>query len=440
MAAETPTGTERVSAGTATVLRGSGVLILGKAAQILAGYLVVGLILRFSGAATFGLYAAAGATALFLSSLGSGWFVEIVVRFAGAVRLDAMLREFVLSSRGRLVAGVVVVSLAASGWFVISAADLGVAAPMLAVGAITGFGVCLSVTGVAEAVAQRHSMLALIAKVQLVRSVSLVGATAAALAVERSSVALLLLAQFVAQLVSTTFLIGAIRRSPDFARAELSLDGMLPASNLWRYGMQMVGGKMSSFAVQFADRILLLLLVDAAAAGVYAATYDVFVRGPILLMTAVFESTNGPIVAAWQKGHVVDALSQAMRLRNLMLLLGVLAIGASAALYPLVGRLFDEQIETVGLAVILVTSAGIWAIGQSYQRVLRLTLRSSVVLLAAVSAMVVNIVLNLVLIPSLEAAGAAYATVASILVGAVILVATGDRERRKLISSLDSHS
>jgi len=192
---------------------------------------------------------------------------------------------------------------------------------------------------------------------------------------------------------------------------------------LLRFGLPFVPAGLATVAIELIDRVFLERMMGAATVGIYSAGYRV-AAGMGLLVKA-FEYAWAPYVLE-RRGHAIRATAGAAA--GFMVLAGMLWAGFILLEEEILGiRLFGKDligpayrtgaviIPPVMLAYILsglaeVLMGGVYLKGRSW-----------VVPVATVSAAAVNIVGNLVLIPSYGMTGAAWATITAYAVLVVVL-------------------
>lgn len=185
------------------------------------------------------------------------------------------------------------------------------------------------------------------------------------------------------------------------------------------YGLPLGVVGIAGGVIGISDRYMLGWLVGLDAAGSYAAPYDLAQRSLQILMLSAFLATSPMIFRRFEeggRGGLDDSLLQQARL---MLATALPAATLMAAGAPLVARLlFGEAFRETAVELIpLIVAATLVQGFQSYYVSYCFTLAKRTLANAAVVGVgaMINIPLNLVLIPAMGASGAAIATLASFL-------------------------
>ena len=234
--------------------------------------------------------------------------------------------------------------------------------------------------------------------------------------------------------VSTTFTVGTaigfavgllfMRRSIGLPRPRLARDVRVSLARASRgYGLQDILGVMLAKV----DVIVLSLLATSTAVGLYGAAYRLL-ESTFFIGTAVV----GAFAAMYTYlGRDTDPSVQTVFERSVKLLVVLLlpcAVGFGLLADPAVVLIFGEELEDAAVALRLlaptVVFMGIVMVGSS---LLIARGRLQVLIVGGVAAVVINMGLNVALIPPLEEAGAATAMlVTSVLLGGFILIRAAD--------------
>lgn len=179
-----------------------------------------------------------------------------------------------------------------------------------------------------------------------------------------------------------------------------------------RYGIPLVATTAMTWCLSVSDRVFLNANVSAAALGEYGANYRlgsviaVFLAGPLVLAwvptvrRATGEGERIEMCIRWSSRFALVSLG------CLVLLLAVAARGVPVVF----GTGFSEN-----HLVIVASGVSGWLLGLSFLLATPILLgdRTGLLAVVAASAVVVNLVLNTILIPSYGVSGAAIATVSS---------------------------
>jgi O-antigen/teichoic acid export membrane protein len=197
------------------------------------------------------------------------------------------------------------------------------------------------------------------------------------------------------------------------------------------YGLPFVVVSIAGAVIAASDRYLIAALVGMEEAGVYAAAYDFTQRLLFMVMAAAFLAFSPAVIRSHERGETV-LLSRGIRDQVTLFLVTALPIAVALVLTaPLVARVVFGPEFRAGAEHLLPWLAvgtllqGVQAFFASYYFTLsRRTATNAWIVLGGA---MLNITLNLLLIPSSGAQGAAVATVLSYAVVLLASVAIGRR-------------
>lgn len=174
---------------------------------------------------------------------------------------------------------------------------------------------------------------------------------------------------------------------------------------------------IAASVIGISDRYMLAALIGLDAAGSYAAPYDLAQRSLQVLLLAAFLATSPMIFRQFDTGDRAALDKSLLEQARLMLLTALPAATIMAVAAPLVARLlFGAAFREAAASLIPIIIAATLVQGiQSYYFSYVFTLAKRTLANAAVVAAgaVLNLLLNLLLIPVMAATGAAVATLAS---------------------------
>lgn len=185
--------------------------------------------------------------------------------------------------------------------------------------------------------------------------------------------------------------------------------------NYLRYGIPMVPKEVAGSLLHHADKFLILFFLDPAAAGIYAVAYRV---SQLLASTfSIFSSTLYPrVTAAWDNNE----MEQLSAFYNIFLrwycILLVPAIAGLRLLADSILRFISTSVvATQGITLIPVLAIGFGMQGLEFTLSYPLAAaeRTRKIALITSVAVILNIILNIVLIPEIGIFGAAVATTLS---------------------------
>lgn len=196
-----------------------------------------------------------------------------------------------------------------------------------------------------------------------------------------------------------------------------------------RYGMPLTAAFALSWVISGSDRVILTWLLDESATGVYASGYDLGFQVLTLVLVVVNTAAYPLVVNALErKGE--DAARKQLRQNGEAILSLALAGGACLAIIgsPLIELVLAPEYRDGAKSIfILVVAASALAGVKSYYFDVAFQLAKAThwqVLSVGVAA-VVNVLLNVLLIPRFGILGAAWATVAAYAAALIVSVLTG---------------
>jgi O-antigen/teichoic acid export membrane protein len=181
------------------------------------------------------------------------------------------------------------------------------------------------------------------------------------------------------------------------------------------YGAPMFPREVASSLIQHADKVLILYFLSPTAVGVYAVVYSVTKLPQTLAGT--LNSTLYPTVSSLWEDAERDSLVQLYdQINRWAMLLGLPAtVGVVLIAEPAIRLLSTPEVATAGVGIVPILAVGFAISGYSKPLVYVLTAAEETTRLGGVNvfAAVLNVCLNLLLIPRLGLPGAALATAAS---------------------------
>jgi O-antigen/teichoic acid export membrane protein len=199
------------------------------------------------------------------------------------------------------------------------------------------------------------------------------------------------------------------------------IHAQLPAQ--LRYGLPLIATFALGWIIASSDRLLIGWLMGVDAAGLYAVGYDLAQQslGVVLLVVQI---ASYPLAVRAMEHEGSAAAQRQLQLNGDLVM--VLALGSAAGLAvlaPQIAGLLGERFrDTTALLLPYVAIAA--AVGGiktfHFDMAFHLDSRSSPLVFSALVASILNIALNLLWIPRYGLLGAAWATIAALLVGALI--------------------
>jgi O-antigen/teichoic acid export membrane protein len=201
-------------------------------------------------------------------------------------------------------------------------------------------------------------------------------------------------------------------------------------SELIRYGVPLAGAFLLTYVISLSDRFLLAAFMSPAAAGAYAPGYDLVMQAMGALLLIVNLGGFPLAVAAVERGDERSQDLQFRRHATMLLAVAIPAAAGIAVLAPSVSMILGTRFVPAARALIPLFALAQFLAGfKAFYLDLSFQLRRTTVLQLVTVAVgaVVNIGLNMWLIPAYGLLGAAYATVAAYLVATVLSWSLGRR-------------
>lgn len=181
-------------------------------------------------------------------------------------------------------------------------------------------------------------------------------------------------------------------------------------SRFARYGFPMIGWLLGMTLLQFADRTLIGFLSGSGAAGVYAANYNLVQRGLFLVFTPIGQAAQPLMMNTWDgtnNGEIRDLMTDFTRY---FFIIGIPAMVFAAAMSRPLSMLLLGFHE--GYIVIAIVAPGmfLWNAALLGHTGFEIEERPMILVLGIGTAVVLNIVLNVLLIRMYGYVGAAVAT------------------------------
>jgi O-antigen/teichoic acid export membrane protein len=191
------------------------------------------------------------------------------------------------------------------------------------------------------------------------------------------------------------------------------------------FGLPLAIVGIAASVIGISDRYLLALLVGVDAAGTYAAPYDLAQRSLQIVMLSAFLALSPAVFRSFELDDGTGLQRQLLQQARLLLVSALPVATIMAAAAPLIARLLfgaefrDAAAVLIPWIVVATLVQGIQSYYYSYCFTLaKRTLANAGIVIAGA---LLNIVLNLLLIPMFGPLGAAAATLASLV---VVLAAT----------------
>ena len=211
-------------------------------------------------------------------------------------------------------------------------------------------------------------------------------------------------------------------------------DGVVTVPEIRRhiaYGLPIAAALSLDLLLSASDRFLIAYFIDNAAVGAYAAGYGVADK-TVLMICAWGAMAGSPLLMAAFESGDKTAIHEASRrfFGTLFLLSAPAAVGLALVAEPLAQFMIAEELRAQATLIIpWIAAAGffngllIYFFTEAFQLTQRTGLRALLMLIPAV----LNIALNVILLPQIGLMGAVYATVGCYALGVLILGSVGRR-------------
>jgi len=183
-----------------------------------------------------------------------------------------------------------------------------------------------------------------------------------------------------------------------------------------RYGLPLTANFAVRYVITTSDRLLIGYFLGAAAAGLYAAGYDLGWRLLTLLFSSIELAVTPLVFQAFERYDRARAINFLAQVRTLTWAVSApVAAALIAAPQPLVELTLGTRFRESALVVIpwIALAYLMFVIMNFYNYAFKLGLRTELQVLVMAVGAGVNVLLNLLLIPTLKLVGAAIATAAA---------------------------
>lgn len=200
---------------------------------------------------------------------------------------------------------------------------------------------------------------------------------------------------------------------------------------LFHFGLPLSMNSVFLMVVHFSDRFLIAVLLGEAAAGIYAASYDLAQQSVALVMRSVGNASH-PLIFRAVEQHDEGRVAHYLQ-RNFLLLAavgGLMVVWLYAAAEPLSALLMGAGFQTQAALVIPIVAVAAFVIGlRTHHFLLPLLIRRATqgMVVPSMVAAGLNLGLNLWWIPRFGIVGAAWATLSAYIVVLAMIAFIGMR-------------
>lgn len=197
------------------------------------------------------------------------------------------------------------------------------------------------------------------------------------------------------------------------------------------YGLPVAAALVLDLILSASDRFLIAFFIDEAAVGAYAAGYGVADK-TVLMLCAWVAMAGAPLVmAAYEKQGKTAAEEEAANLARTLILIAIpAAVGIAIVAGPLSDVMIGEELRVQARQIIpwisiagLLNGLLIHYFSEAFQLAKKTMERALIMIIPSL----VNIVLNIVLLPRVGLMGAVYATVGCYALAVALLAIVGRR-------------
>lgn len=209
------------------------------------------------------------------------------------------------------------------------------------------------------------------------------------------------------------------------------------SSKYWRFSLQLslplIGYSIASQILSVSDRMMISKMVGNSAVGIYGTLYTV---SSISLM--VWTAINASFVPYLYQ-NMENTKSKIKKLS--MSMLGMYSLVAILLVYlaPEIVRILATEEYYKGIYIMPPIAGGVYfiAVSNLYSNILVYLKRTNIIMISSVIAAVINVILNYIMIKAYGYMAAAYTTLLSYVVMAVLLSIWANREFKKHITEVD---
>ena len=192
--------------------------------------------------------------------------------------------------------------------------------------------------------------------------------------------------------------------------------------DLAAYGFPMAPTLMGNWALSLSDRYILEYFRTTAEIGWYSASYSIAEKVLLLPFSALLFAATPILIAGWEKGDRAQVADGLEELTRWYLLIGLpILVGVSVLAEDLVGLLVaDEFVQGYVIVPFVATGVFLWGLSQYVTRTFVLVKKSLTLMMIVLAASGINVLSNLLLVPSLGFVGAGIST--TVGYGAMLLL------------------
>jgi len=200
-------------------------------------------------------------------------------------------------------------------------------------------------------------------------------------------------------------------------------------SEMATYGLPLVFGNLASRILYLSDRYILGIFWSSREVGIYSASYDIGDH-TIVLITILFALTSGSLAFnIWEREGEQKSREFMSSITRFYLMIGIpCVVGLSVLAKPLISLLTGQQYHQ-GYRVVPLVVLGAFCFGlqQRFQIGLQFHKNTKAIMFAVFAAAIVNVGLNMILIPRYGYIAAAATTLGSYILLLVLMIVLSRR-------------
>jgi O-antigen/teichoic acid export membrane protein len=201
------------------------------------------------------------------------------------------------------------------------------------------------------------------------------------------------------------------------------------AKEMAKYGFPLVVGNLAAWILSLSDRYVLEFFRGAREVGIYSVSYAISEKS-ILLLASLFMLASGPIsINIWEEEEITKSQEFLTRLTRYYLVICLPAVvGLSVLARPIIDVLTAQEYYQ-GFRIVPLVALGGFFLGlqQRFQAGLTFYKRTNLIMISIVSSGLLNLLLNIWLVPKYGYIAAAATTLISYIFLLVVMVVISRR-------------
>jgi O-antigen/teichoic acid export membrane protein len=189
------------------------------------------------------------------------------------------------------------------------------------------------------------------------------------------------------------------------------------------YGLPLIPISLSEFVIEASDRYAIGFFLGAEKVGIYSASYNIGLI-PLMFSTYLIYILSATVYGLYDNGNVNEAKMYLSYSWKYLLMITIPSIfGLSILARPLLNYLTTSQFTSDGVYIIpfVALSSTLWGMEQIFAVALLVFKRRKIFVIAFISGALVNIILNIILIPRYGVIAAAVTTLTAYIILTIII-------------------